>query len=366
MKSDKATRVLLVEDSATVAAYVASILGSEADIELMPVARTAEDGVKSALSQRPHVVLMDIKLPDYDGLWAIEQIMADKPCPIVVLSGYLSSRERNITFEALRAGAVDVLAKPAGLSQEARDNFRGNLVNTVRLMASAVVVRRSRRTQDSPPLITPGGVGARVAGVELERVRQVLIGASTGGPELLYRMLSELRAPLSYPVLITQHTLEGFDDSLAQWLSVTGHKVEVARDGEVPQPGRVLLAPAGKHMRVAEPAVALEVAPRGGPISSVDAMFESAARVWGAQCLAVLLTGMGRDGATGMRALYDRGALTVAQTPESCVVASMPESARARGAVRQMLTPDEIIDLLRQVAEARARGDRDGEARRGG
>jgi two-component system chemotaxis response regulator CheB len=366
MKADKRMRVLLVEDSLTVAAYVASILGSEADIQLLPVARTAEDGVKSALEQRPDVVLMDIKLPDYDGLWAIEQIMADKPCPIVVLSGHLSSRERNITFEALRAGAVDVLGKPAGLGTEARESFRGNLVSTVRLMSSAVVVRRSRRNQAAPPLIAPGGPGVRLGGAELERVRQVLIGASTGGPELLYRMLSELRAPLPYPLLVTQHTLEGFDDSLAQWLACTGHRVEVARAGDVPEAGRVLLAPAGKHMRMAEGGLVLEPMSRSGPIASVDAMFESAARVWGAQCLAVLLTGMGKDGATGMRALYDRGALTVAQTPDSCVVASMPESARARGAVRQMLTPDEIVDLLRQVAEARARGAREGDARRGG
>jgi two-component system chemotaxis response regulator CheB len=366
MKAGRNMSVLLVEDSATVAAYVASILGSEPDITLLPVARTAEDGVRQALERQPDVVLMDIKLPDHDGLWAIEQIMADKPCPIVVLSGYLSQRECSITFEALRGGAVDVLAKPSGLRAEAREAFRGSLVSTVRLMSSAVVVRRSRRSNDAAPLITPRAAGVRLGSGEIERVRQVVIGASTGGPEVLYRMLGELPAPLPYPVLLTQHTLEGFDDSLAQWLSCTGHKVEVARDGEVPAPGRVLLAPASKHLRVAEGGIVLEPTRRGETICSVDAMFESAARVWGAQCLGVLLTGMGKDGAAGMRALYDRGALTVAQTPDSCVVASMPESARSRGAVRQMLRPDEIVDLLRQVAETRARGARDGDARRGG
>jgi two-component system chemotaxis response regulator CheB len=357
-------KILLVEDSATVAAYVASVLGAEPDMQLLPVARTAQEGVRLTLEQRPDVVLMDIKLPDYDGLWAIEQIMADKPCPIVVLSGYLSSRERNITFESLRAGAVDVLAKPAGLSAEVRQLFRNNLVNTVRLMASAVVVRRMRR---APPSAAAPRSEAVAAGSspEIERVRQVLIGASTGGPELLYRMFSSLQAPFPVPLLVTQHTLDGFDDSLAQWLSCTGHEVRVARDGDVPIAGRVLLAPADKQLWVSDGGVALVPARRSESINTVDAMFNSAATAWGETCLAILLTGMGKDGALGMRALFDRGALTVAQSPETCVVASMPESARARGAVRQMLRPEEIVSLLQQVAQARGPRAEGGGTRKG-
>jgi two-component system chemotaxis response regulator CheB len=365
VKPEVIIKVLLVEDSATVAAYVASMLGSEPDIHLLPVARTAEEGVKAALEQRPDVVLMDIKLPDHDGLWAIEQIMAEKPLPIVVLSGYLSTRERNITFEALRAGAVDVLAKPAGMSPPVRETFRENLVRTVRLMASAVVVRRNRRTQPGAAAAPTTSSHATFGDLDLSRVRQVLIGASTGGPEILYSTLSSLPAPLPYPVLITQHTLEGFDDSLAQWLSCTGHQVEVARDGDVPIAGRVLLAPADRHMRISIAGITLVPIRRGEPLASVDVMLESASRVWGEQCLAIVLTGMGKDGANGMRALYDRGAVTVAQTLDTCVVASMPESARARGAVRRMLRPEEIIDLLRQVAQ-KMRAVGDSQIRRGG
>jgi two-component system chemotaxis response regulator CheB len=349
-------RVLLVEDSATVAAYVVSVLASEPDMQLLPVARTAQEGVRLTREERPDVVLMDIRLPDYDGLWAIEQIMSDRPCPIVVLSGYLSSRERNITFEALRAGAVDVLAKPAGLSAPMREAFRESLVNTVRLMSTAVVVRRIRRAPPVAAALALGDVRAVASISEVEHVRQVLIGASTGGPELLYRILSSLPPPFPLPVLLTQHTLDGFDDSLAQWLSCTGHRVEVAREGEVPAAGRVLLAPADKHLRIAEAGITLVAARRNEPIASVDAMFGSAARVWGERCLAILLTGMGKDGALGMRALYDRGALTIAQSPDTCVVASMPESARALGAVRQMLRPEEIVNVLQQVAQARGRG----------
>jgi len=349
-------KVLLVEDSATVAAYIASILGSENDIQLLPVAGNAEDGVRLALAEHPDVVLMDIKLPDHDGLWAIEQIMRDAPCPIVVLSGHLSSRERDITFESLRAGAVDVLAKPAGLSATAREVFRLSLVSTVRLMSTAVVVRRSRRAA------TPAVAGGQerqsstclVADSALVPIRYVLIGASTGGPELLYRILSSVSAPLPVPVVITQHTLEGFDDSLAQWLSCTGHDVRVAREGDVPVEGKVMLAPAEKHMKATLAGFTLVPFRRGEPIASVDAMFESAAKVWGEQCLAFLLTGMGKDGAQGMRLLYERGGLTVAQSADTCVVASMPESARAAGATRLVLSPDAIVGLLKQLVASRA------------
>jgi len=346
-------KVLLVEDSATVAAYIASILGSEADIQLVSVAANAEDAVRFAKRDRPEVVLMDMKLPDHDGLWAIEHIMRDAPCPIVVLSGHLSSKERDITFESLRAGAVDVLAKPTGITPEARGAFRQSLVNTVRLMSTAVVVRRTRGAPQAPaPKALTRSSGTHF-NQDFSRLRYVLIGASTGGPELIFRLLSDLPAPLPYPVLITQHTLEGFDESLAEWLSCTGHKVRVGRDGDRVEPGDVCIAPADRHMKVSLSGLFLTPPKKGESIASVDAMFESAAKTWGEQCAALVLTGMGRDGAAGMRALYDSGALTVAQSPETCVVASMPDSARARGAARLVLSPEQIQSLLSQIARVR-------------
>ncbi len=344
-------KVLLVEDSATVAAYIASILGSEADIQLLPVAANAEDAVRFAKRDEPEVVLMDMKLPDHDGLWAIEHIMRDAPCPIVVLSGYLSSQERDITFESLRAGAVDVLAKPTGITLEARAAFRRNLLNTIRLMSTAVVVRRNRR--QAPPPRVPARSTTPLFSQDLSRLRYVLIGASTGGPELIFRMLSALPAPLPYPMLITQHTLEGFDESLAQWLSSTGHKVRVGCDGERVESGTVWIAPAEKHMRVTLAGLQLIQPKKGESVASIDAMFESAAKTWGEHCAAFVLTGMGRDGAVGMRSLFDRGALTVAQSPETCVVASMPDSARARGAARLVLSPEGMQGLLNQLAQVR-------------
>jgi two-component system chemotaxis response regulator CheB len=349
-------KVLLVEDSATVAAYVLSILGSERDIQLLPVAATAAEGVRSAIMLRPDVVLMDMKLPDHDGVWAIEQIMCEAPCPIVVLSGHLNSRERDITFDSLRAGAVDVLAKPTGIESAQRASFRANLVNTVRLMSEAVVVKRTRAKKPEAAIGAGAGAGAgggaqQVPALALAQVRYVLIGASTGGPELLYRMLSGLKAPFRLPVLITQHTLEGFDDSLAQWLSTTGHDVRLAKNGELPGAGTVRLAPADANLKIGYAGLNLGAsAPRNAAIDAIDTMFASAAQVWGEQCLAAILTGMGRDGAVGMRALCDRGALTIAQSSETCVVASMPESARAQRAIKYVLSPEELLGVLRALS----------------
>ncbi|HKO92165.1 MAG TPA: chemotaxis protein CheB [Polyangiaceae bacterium] len=348
-------KVLLVEDSATVAAYVISILGSERDIQLLPVATTAAAGVRSAVAQRPDVVLMDMKLPDHDGIWAIEQIMAEAPCPIVVLSGYLNSRERDVTFESLRAGAVDVLAKPTGLDASQRALFRNSLVNTVRVMSEAVVVRRNRSRQKLAPITTPTRESSTslLPAHALTPIRYVLIGGSTGGPELLYRMLSALPAPFRLPILITQHTLEGFDDSLAQWLSTTGHDVKLAKNGELPKAGTVRLAPADASIKVGYAGLSLVPSPKAATASmdSIDSMLSSAARVWGDQCLAMVLTGMGRDGAAGMRTLCERGALTIAQSSQTCVVASMPESARAVNAIKYVLSPEEMLGVLRALAE---------------
>jgi chemotaxis response regulator CheB len=158
------------------------------------------------------------------------------------------------------------------------------------------------------------------------------------------------------PLLITQHTLEGFDESLSKWLASTGHQVGLARHGDIPTPGRVLLAPADTHMRVQLSGIELVPTNRTAEASTIDTMFETAAKCWGELCLAFVLSGMGRDGGAGMRALFDRGALTVAQAPHTCVVPSMPENARARGGVKRVLTPEEIVALLLKLAAIRASG----------
>ncbi len=353
-------KVLLVEDSEVVIKYVQHVLASEPDIELLPPARDGAAGVEAALRLAPDVILMDLGLPVLDGIAAITEIMRTHPTPIVVLSGRLDSPSVDRTFESLAAGAVDVLAKPAGLGIANVDGFRARLVRTLRVMAQACVVARGRKLpvdRTAPPetdwpetdweALQEAG---REAGRPLPRSPQiVLIGTSTGGPQLLDRLLRALPAPFPLPIVIAQHIMVGFEDGLARWLAESGHQVEVVRAPRPIEAGRVYLAPADRHLAVTARGFTLRDAGVTLPVPSADVLFGSAAEAVGAGVVALLLTGMGADGAEGLLALRQAGARTIAQAGETCVVDGMPQAARRRGAACEVLGPEEMIRMLLRV-----------------
>ncbi|MFO0580571.1 MAG: chemotaxis protein CheB [Polyangia bacterium] len=337
-------KVLLAEDSRTVIAYLEAIFRQTADVTLLPVAHDGASAVEAACALRPDLILMDLMLPVLDGIEAIRQIMALVPCPIVVLSEHVATPQGDRTFEALAAGAVDVLAKPSGVEPKQAAEFAERLIAMVRLMVTARVVRRPART---------GPASAGSSSPWRGRFELVAIGASVGGPQLLWELLRQLPAPFPLPIVICQHILAGFEQGLAAWLSRTRHAVRVAAPGDRPQAGRVLLAPSERHLVLrngrceyvapAERSLQRQMTP------SVDVLFESLAESIGRRCVALLLTGMGEDGARGLHELRKRGALTVAQNGESCVVDGMPAAARALGAAELELTPAGMVKLLLQV-----------------
>lgn len=344
-------RVLVVEDSPTQMAYLRGILRSEPDIELLEPATTGVQGVRLAVAERPDIIVMDLHLAEMDGLEAIGHIMAIQPCPIVVLSAELGRADIDLTFESLRAGAVDALPKPGGGVMSPGPQFRETLLSRLRLLSQVRVVRRSHRqrqpvraTQQPPPQ------------VEAQQTKVVVIGASTGGPPVLYELLKRLPRPPSLPVVISQHISAGSELGMCRWFRGSGHDVRVAVDGEELQAGRIYVSPADGHA-VLTSATRLGIAPLGDATiaPSVDQLFASAATHLGPNVIAVLLTGMGSDGAKGMAALHAAGALTVAQSAETCVVNGMPGSAVALGAVRQVLSPDGIAAMLcAAMAQVRA------------
>lgn len=335
-------RVLLVEDSRSVRAYVEAILRRHRDIEVLPEVVDGARAVELARTLRPDVILMDLELPVLHGIDAIREIMATSPRPIVVLSAWLDSPGRDRTFEAFDAGAVEVLAKPRGLDAATVETFAERLVSTVRLMASARVVRRLNRRSLTPPSLAQ------------DRPDVVVIGCSTGGPPVLDAILKQAPAPFRVPVVVCQHIVPGFEQGLADWLRRTGHDVRVvSADGETLVPGRVFVARADCDLAFVSTDRLEPRAPSGSGITpSVDVLFHSAARVFGARALPILLTGMGEDGAAGLEALRRAGARTIAQTAESCVVDGMPGAARARGAVVNDLSPVEIGATLTVLATA--------------
>jgi two-component system chemotaxis response regulator CheB len=335
-------KLLVVEDSRSVVAFLEQLLRRERDIELLPAVSNGRDAVAAVQRWNPSLVLMDLVLPGMDGVDAIAEIMATAPCPIVVLSAQLDTPGRDRTFESLRAGAVDVLAKPMGGSVEGVKEFRERLLRTVRVMAHARVVGRKRQapiTGAPRPVVPPAAVP------EARPCALVAIGGSTGAPPLVYDLLKALPAPAPFPVVVAQHIVQGFEEGFARWLAGTGQRTVVAEGGEWLTPGVVYVSPADRDLVVSGGKLRTQRA-RGVSVPSVDALFESVAGFYGARAVGVLLTGMGEDGARGLLEMRRAGALTVAQDGASCVVDGMPGTARALGAASQVLTPAEMGALL--------------------
>ncbi len=340
-------RVLIVEDSRVTRTYVQRVLSAASDLQVLEPAVDGADAVEKALTIEPDVILMDLHLPKLDGIAAIEMIMSEKACPIVVMSGQLTSRDTDYTFAALNAGAVDVISKPKGLDTELREGFARELISTLRLMSKVKVVTR-RFSKSS--LCELSDVIAHTTAPRPRNIEIVAIGASTGGPAATFEVLSRLSAPTPFAVAISQHIANGFEHGLCSWLRTTGHDVRIPVPGTPPQPGRIYLSPANaslvtgpKHLELV-PTVGSEITP------NIDRLFLSVARHYGARSTGVLLTGMGDDGVRGLRAMFDAGAWTLVQDADSAVIDSMPASAAAAGAAREILNPADIARRLTEIA----------------
>jgi len=347
-------KILLVEDSLTVRAYIEGILRNAPDMVMLPAARDGVTGVELAQKLRPDVILMDLELPRMTGIDAIREIMATAPRPIVVLSGALESEGTDRTFESFQAGAVEVLAKPRGLSSEEQERFSERLLRTVRLMSEARVLRRrSTGTKSSYQIASAPPLDPQPT--THDRFEVVLIGASTGGPQVLRTILDELPAPYPLPIVVCQHIVPGFEEGMAHWLSESGHRVRLVSPGEKAIGERVYVARADKHLVMNSLEFAIRPPVGRQAVPSVDVLFDSAAITLGSRCVAFLLTGMGDDGRNGLMALKTRGALTVTQSASTCVIDGMPGAARTTGASMMDLAPSRMVDLLKQIAHAKAR-----------
>jgi len=339
-------RVLLVEDSVVTREYLSHLLGQDPAIEVVGTARDGVEAVEQAQRLKPDLVLMDVHMPRMNGYEATRQIMERSPAPIVMISASLDQGEVAMTFAALEAGALTVLPKPVGPGHPLHADSTRKVVETVKLMAEVKVVRRWPK-RDSPPAPIPSlDAGER-------RVRLVAIGASTGGPPAVAEILKGLPADLGFPILFVQHIAPGFAGGLVEWLrQVTPLAVKLAEPDELVQAGSVYVAADGAQMGITRQGrirVTNEAAPDGF-CPSVSHLFESAAEAYGRAALGVLLTGMGRDGAAGLRRLREAGGLTIAQDEESSVVFGMPQEAIRLGAAEKVLNPSEIGQAIRALA----------------
>ncbi|MBS3975065.1 MAG: chemotaxis-specific protein-glutamate methyltransferase CheB [Actinobacteria bacterium] len=352
MTTDSRIRVLIVDDSLVAREMLTQILSSDPGIEVIGEAKNGLEAIAKVAELRPDLVTMDIHMPRCDGLKATEQIMAYTPTPILVVSSSVYGEGMGRAFDALEMGALEVLKKPEPRDWAHLENIGREVIRKVKILARVKVIThiRGRRTElhpTSPIEISPK---AERGGVSL-----VAIGSSTGGPSALLSILGRLPKELPVPIVIAQHIAEGFIPGLVSWLNA-GCKIDVreARDGQNVEAGAAFIAPTGTNLSM-DGLTMRFTNPLSGQlyVPSADTLFESVATSIGRNSLGVILTGMGADGAKGLKLLHDTGAATIAQDESTSTVWGMPKAAVELGAARVVLPIHDIAEkMIELIAES--------------
>ncbi len=338
-------RVLLVDDSPIALHILQRLLSRAPDIQVVGTAANGKDALDLLPLLHPDVICTDLHMPVMDGLEFTRSVMSQQPHPILVLSVSVEASSHNV-FQLLEAGAVDVYPKPRALLDADQDKLAKELASKIRILAGVHVFRRNVTTKRTPlpPLALPPHSPARI----------VAIGASTGGPQALREILVRLPADFPLPVVCVQHIGSDFLSELVSWLDdAVQLPVRKALQGETPQAGIVYFAPEDVHLELDHNGrFELSRAPLSeGHRPSVTVTLRAAARRYGAGAVGVLLTGMGRDGADGMRDIAASGGITIAQDEASCVVYGMPREAVALGAAQHVLPLEQIAPTLISIAQ---------------
>jgi two-component system, chemotaxis family, protein-glutamate methylesterase/glutaminase len=346
-------RVLVVEDSLTVRRRLIEVLATDPEVIVVGEASDGHRAVELCLQLHPDVITMDMMMPTMTGLAATEQIMAHRPTPILIVSSSTNRGELFQMYQALAAGAVDVLEKPRG--DDSDGAWESKFLSTLKLVARIRVITHLRGRLGAPsraptpvPFVGPPRPFTLTA-----------IGASTGGPAAIVEVLRALPADFALPVLLVLHIGAPFGTSFADWLDgQVGLQVRFAVDGQPLDgpPGRVLMAPPEQHLILQGGRLRLHAGPeRHSCRPSVDVLYDSIARATGASTAACLLTGMGRDGAAGLLAIRQAGGLTIAQDEATSVVYGMPREAALLGAAERVLPLGQIGPALAGLAGLRSR-----------
>lgn len=334
-------RVLLADDSPTARALLGEILRAAGGFLIVGEAKDGLEAVQLVERVSPDLVLMDVHMPVLDGIAATREIMMRVPCPILIVSA-ATARDVDLSLTATQAGALLALPKPDGPASPRFPQQRDEIVAMARAMAHVKVVRRWRREERPPPTRpvgrTPPGSAELVA-----------LAASTGGPAALRTVLDALPPDFPSPLVVVQHIARDFAAGFAEWLAGSGRlRVKLAVDGERLLPATVYVAPDDRHLLVtADGCAALSAEPRRGRFRpSADALFESVGLSYGERATAVIMTGMGTDGADGLGVAHARGTFIVAQDEASSIVFGMAREAIERGYVDRVLPLETIAHCL--------------------
>ncbi len=345
-----AIRVVMADDSQLARDVLRDILTRDGDIEIVGEASNGREAVELARRLSPQLITMDLNMPVMDGLSAIEEIMYTKGVPILVVS---DRSDAETAYRALDVGALEVIQKPTLDDEDAQ-----RLLARVRLLSGVAVITRLRRRSTSTMTVAP----VHVPPVDHHHrpkafQRIIAIACSTGGPQALAHLLSKLPSNFPAPIVIAQHISHGFIEGMAHWLaSLCAMPVCVAQHGEPLKPGCIYLSPSERNLRVT-PSHRLQL--QQSPDHSLyhpncDVLLTSVANVYGSEAIGVILTGMGRDGVSGMRAIHLSGGCTFAQNEASSVIYGMNQEAVSAGVIQYVVSLDELPGrLIRETREQR-------------
>ncbi len=347
-------KVLIVDDSAVIRDAILNTLENEEGIKVIGTASNGKEAIDLIPVLKPDIITMDIVMPIMDGLIATEHIMAYHPTPILVITSLLP-QDMKIAFKALNAGAVDVVERPtiSELSKPA-SKVRKQLIDKVKLFANIKVITHlvGRLPKKEVSEVRPA---VPVRPVEQHgHFKIAAIASSTGGPKTVRKILAKLPKDFSMPIVIVQHISPGFTKGLVDWWNnECAIEIKEGKDGEKLCPGVVYVAPSFVHMLVTmDEKIKLEdTPPVGGHKPAGNVLLSSVAKVYGQSTIGVILTGMGDDGAMGIKAIREAGGFTIAEDEESCAIFGMPKAAIEMGVVDKVLSLEAISDeLIRRTA----------------
>jgi two-component system, chemotaxis family, protein-glutamate methylesterase/glutaminase len=347
-------RVLVVDDSALMRKLIPQILQTDSSIEVVGTAMDGTFGLKKIEELKPQVVTLDLEMPGMGGLEVLKEIMRRHRLPVIVVSSH-STEGASVTLKALSLGAFDFVAKPSDVSARMPEITR-ELISKIKAAAQS----RNVRVATTPAIDARAGAPKASPGKK-QPTRIVAIGISTGGPQALQYVLSQLPGDFPGSIVIVQHMPEGFTEMFARRLDETcAIQVKEVQSGDLLLAGRALVCPGSRHLKVKRlplgDVAVLSDDPRvNGHRPSADVLFKSVAEEFGDRAVAVIMTGMGEDGAQGMGAVKAAGGMTIAQSEESCVVYGMPKAAIERGFAVRVVALDALANtLMAQCAPGKA------------
>ncbi len=352
MSKEAKIRVLIVDDSVTARNLLKLLLSEDPQFEVIGIVSDGAQAIAFLEKEKPDVISMDIHMPVMNGFEATRQIMSNNPVPIVIVSTAFSPNETDLSFKALEAGALTILPRPIGPGhpdfQRNGKIYRSTLkslseVKVIRRHGGKFIPREIRETDQNKSDCRPDVEQDQLTG------NLVAIGASAGGPGALQTILKSITPDFPAPILIVQHIDKGFAEGFAQWLGhASSVPVSIPKDGDRLLPGRVYLAAGDHHLGVKRVGVAdmSSSSPEHGLRPAVSFLFRSAGAVYGKNAVAILLSGMGRDGAAELKILKELGSFTIVQNEETALVYGMPGEAIRLHASCRVLPPERMVQAI--------------------